>query len=198
VKVRLTAKAANESEADILLSKLEEEIHKRLGENIFGADSDTMESVISVLLVMNKYTIAAAESCTGGLISHRLTNIPGSTGYFERGITAYSNRSKIELLNVKKETLEKFGAVSAETAGEMALNASKIFGTDIGLSVTGIAGPGGGTAQKPVGLVFAAIAGEGKVLTKKFNFSGDRIKIKEQTAQSALDFLRRFLLKNEG
>jgi nicotinamide-nucleotide amidase len=143
-------------------------------------------------------TIAVAESCTGGLLANKLTNIPGSSGYFERGVVAYSNQSKMELLGVPAETLEKFGAVSAETAVAMAEGIRKISGADFGVSTTGIAGPTGGSAEKPVGLVYIGFAKQGGSYSKKFLFINDRITNKERTVQAALNLLRKELTHSKA
>jgi nicotinamide-nucleotide amidase len=136
-----------------------------------------------------------AESCTGGLIGARFTSVSGSSRYFERGVVTYSNESKTELLNVPKEIIEKFGAVSEEVAILMAEGVRKLAKTDYGLSVTGIAGPTGGTPQKPVGLVFVGFAHENDSLAQKFLFGGDRNGNRERAAQAALNLLRLFLIQ---
>jgi len=138
-------------------------------------------------------TLAVAESCTGGLIGHRLTNVPGSSGYFLASLTAYSNESKIDLLGVPEDTIGKHGAVSAETAAAMAEGVRRATGADIGLSVTGIAGPEGGTPAKPVGLVYVARADAGGTVTEELRLRGDRSMIKERAAQTALYLLYRGL-----
>lgn len=195
VKIRLTAKARNEGEAEELISGVETKIRERLDENIFGVDSETMEKNIGMLMTMQGLTIATAESCTGGLISSKLTDVPGSSGYFIRGVICYSNQSKIDTLDVKRSTLENCGAVSPQVAEEMADGVRKVAGTDLGLGITGIAGPGGGTKQKPVGLVYIALATGNEIISKECRFGGERILIKERAAQTALDMLRRHLLK---
>jgi len=144
---------------------------------------------VSDLFKKNNYKIAIAESCTGGLISNTLTDISGSSDYFDRGIISYSNTSKIELLGVPKALIIKHGAVSSEVAKAMADGIRKKSDVDIGLATTGIAGPNGGTPEKPVGLVFIAISTKKKTWVKKFNFSGDRLDIKEQTCIAALKML---------
>ena len=144
---------------------------------------------VSQLLKNKGLTIATAESCTGGLIAHTLTNIPGSSEYFERGVVSYSNKSKIELLNVPEDTIERYGAVSRQTAKAMALGIKNIANTDIGLATTGIAGPTGGTPEKPVGLVYIAIATAEDVDVKKFVFKKDRLGNKESTCNAALRLL---------
>lgn len=140
-------------------------------------------------LTQKKLTIATAESCTGGLIAHTLTNISGSSNYYKRGIISYSNQAKIELLDVKEETLKKHGAVSQETAYEMAEGIRKKSKVDIGISSTGIAGPTGGTKEKPVGLVYIGISTKNKTKVKKHIFKGNRLENKENTVNAALDLI---------
>jgi nicotinamide-nucleotide amidase len=144
---------------------------------------------ISTLLNKKKLSISTAESCTGGFISHTLTNISGSSNYFDRGIVTYSNDSKKELLNVSNKLLEEHGAVSEQVAKAMAENIRKLSNTDIGLSTTGIAGPNGGTKEKPVGLVYIGISTKENIIVKKFNFKEDRIKNKIATCNAALNLL---------
>ena len=139
-------------------------------------------------------TVATAESCTGGLIGDRLTKVPGSSDYFERGVISYSNQAKMDLLGVKKSTLKNHGAVSAETAKEMAGGIKNRSGVDIGLATTGIAGPGGGTEKKPVGLVYLALAKGDHVKVEKKIFKGHRRRVKYLTSQMILNLLRKTLL----
>lgn len=149
----------------------------------------SLEAELGEVLREKKGTIAIAESCTGGLISHRITNIPGSSEYFERGVVAYSNKAKIDYIGVSEEILSSCGAVSSETAMAMAYGIKKAANTTFGLAVTGIAGPGGGTAEKPVGLVFIAIAGPNGIEVTGSKFDGDRVTIKVKTAEAALTWL---------
>jgi nicotinamide-nucleotide amidase len=144
---------------------------------------------ISNMLKNQKLVIATAESCTGGLISHTLTNISGSSEYFDRGIITYSNRAKMELLDVPEDILKNYGAVSMEVAKSMAKGVRIKSNVDIGISTTGIAGPTGGSKEKPVGLVFIAISTENNTFVKKFNFSGNRLQNKKSTCDAALDML---------
>ncbi|MFH1074947.1 MAG: competence/damage-inducible protein A [Candidatus Firestonebacteria bacterium] len=195
VKIRLTAKAKDDAEAELLISELEMKIRERLDENIFGVDDENMEKNIGMLMTMQKRTIATAESCTGGLIANKITDVPGSSSYFLRGIICYSNQSKIDTLNVKRITLDMYGAVSKQVAEEMAEGIRKVAETDIGLAITGIAGPGGGSEQKPVGLVYIALSTDNEMISRECRFSGERALIKERAAQTALDMLRRYLLK---
>ena len=141
----------------------------------------------------NKLRIAVAESCTGGLISHRITNIPGSSDYFDRGVIVYSNTSKTQLLGVPKLIIDSFGAVSRETAKAMAEGIKKMSGSDLGLAVTGIAGPGGGTPNKPVGLVYMGLASLKPTMEKEFRFTGERYEIKNQASEEALKMVLGFL-----
>lgn len=194
VTLRITAKATNEEDALALISPLEEQIRDILGNNIYGTDSDTLESVIGELLIKNNLSIATAESCTGGLLCGRLVNYPGISKCLVEGIVTYSNDSKINRIGVKKETLAKFGAVSEETAIEMATGIAKTSGADIGISTTGIAGPSGGTLEKPVGLVYIGYYIQGKSFAKRFVFPGDRQSIRNKTVTLALDYLRKKLI----
>lgn len=148
-----------------------------------------MNKIIGEKLREKNLTIACAESCTGGLLTSKLTDIAGSSDYLQGAIVSYSNEIKISALHVKAETLENFGAVSPQTAIEMAKNIREIFHTDIGVGVTGIAGPGGGSSIKPVGLVFIAVADKDFVNVEKFNFKGTRIEIKNNAAESALKMI---------
>jgi len=150
---------------------------------------DKLPNKISNKLKNKKLVIATAESCTGGLIAHTLTNISGSSDYFDRGIVTYSNRAKMELLDVPENMLKKHGAVSIEVAKIMANNVRIKSNVDIGISTTGIAGPTGYSKEKPVGLVFIAVSTEKKTVIKKFNFSGDRSQNKKSTCNAALDML---------
>lgn len=150
------------------------------------------------LLKDGSLSLAVAESCTGGLISHKITNVPGSSDYFERAVVSYSNRSKLELLDVKEDTLYDHGAVSEAVAAEMAEGVKELAGTEAGLSTTGIAGPGGGTEEKPVGLVYVGIAVEETTRIKKFLFQGDRWENKESAATKALESLVAFLSEEDN
>jgi nicotinamide-nucleotide amidase len=171
-------------------------VRDRLGEWIFAEGLESMEEVIGRLLVKEKRTVALAESCTGGLVGHRLTQVPGSSAYMDRGIICYSNKAKIELLGVPPDLIERHGAVSANVAAAMAKGVRERSGVSIGLSVTGIAGPGGATATKPVGLVYVGMdADNGDSVTREHRFHGDRSVIKQRSSQAALDLLRRWLLQ---
>ena len=196
VMVSLTGPAGAEGTA--ALERSFDEAKSRLGDIVYGQEADTMESVVGELLTTQRMTLAAAESCTGGLIGHRLTQVPGSSSYVDRVVVCYSNRAKVDLLGVPSELIDRHGAVSAEVAAAMARGIRERSGVSVGLSVTGIAGPGGATDTKPVGLVYVGLdGGAGQVMTKEFRFhGGDRNVIKQRSSQAALDLLRRWLTKN--
>ena len=155
-----------------------------------------MEKQLGKILAEKNLTVACAESCTGGLLTGRLTDTPGSSAYVEGSIVSYSNRIKNSVLRVKEDTLKKFGAVSEETVREMATNVREIFKTGIGLSTTGIAGPGGGTPEKPVGLVYIGISDGKKCFVKKCNFSGTRSEIRNSTVNEIISETIKFLNEN--
>ena len=195
VDIRMVAKAGDKKTIEKMNERMGKRISKRLGNYIFGTGKQTLEEVLGYLLYMRKKTIAVAESCTGGLISHRLTNIPGSSNYFLGSVVAYSDKIKRERLGVKKTTLAKYGAVSEKAVGEMAKGAKKLTRSDFGLGITGIAGPTGATKEKPIGLIYIALAYKDKVETREFKFRGEREVIKAKAANAALDMARRHLLK---
>ncbi|MCY4612851.1 MAG: competence/damage-inducible protein A [Nitrospira sp.] len=175
------------------LDSLMDDMISNLGQHVFSIDGETMEEVVGQHLRARRFTIALAESCTGGLIAHRLTQVPGSSAYVDRGVVCYSNRAKIELLGVSQALLKRYGAVSAQVAEAMAEGIRTRSKVDVGLSVTGIAGPGGGTVQKPVGRVYVGLATAKESFAKKFQFHGERAAIKLRSSQGALDVLRRWL-----
>ena len=197
VHLRITAKAETVGEADKLIDKLQEKVKGVLGENIYGYDEESLEEVVVKLLTERKLTVAFAESCTGGLISSRITDVPGASASLMYGVTSYSNEAKIKILGVNEDTIRKYGAVSSQTAEEMAAGIRKLNGTDIGLSVTGIAGPDGGSAEKPIGLCYIGIAVGDKVEAHKFIFNGNRKRIKWSASSKALDLLRRELITDK-
>jgi len=182
------------SQAEKNVFLLEEEIFQKLKENIFSSTGEELEEVVGRLLVDQKKTLAVAESCTGGLLSSRLTNVPGSSNYFLLGVVAYSNQAKTNLLGVPSSLLEKHGAVSPQTARAMALGIRKMSKADYGIGITGIAGPSGGSAQKPVGLVYISLAEGNRAEVTKNIFPGNRNIVKFQSTQKAMDLLRRSLL----
>ena len=188
-------KAGHGAMAEDALLPFAREIRARLGDWLFGEGADTLEEVVGRTLSTRGLTLAVAESCTGGLISHRLTQVPGSSVYLDRGVVCYSNQSKMDMLGVSEKMLARYGAVSAEVASAMAKGIRERGLVSIGLSVTGIAGPGGATATKPVGLVYVGLdTGTGGNKTQEFHFHGDRSTIKLRSSQAALDLLRRWLI----
>lgn len=189
VRVRLGAQADSIQEGFRLIRPLEEEIIKRAINNFYGYDDQSLEEVVAAKLIKNRFTLALAESCTGGLIGHTLTNVPGSSLFFQRGYVVYSNLAKQEDLGVKKETLDDFGAVSSQVAMEMAEGVRKKTNTDFGLAVTGIAGPGGGSEDKPVGLVYISLAHAGDTIVQKYLWKGTREQVKQRSTLAALHLL---------
>jgi nicotinamide-nucleotide amidase len=191
--VRLRARGATAAEAVDGLASAESHIRAALGTDCYGRDGDSLEQVVGRLLAERELTLSVAESCTGGLLGHRITSISGSSAYFERGVIVYSNRAKMELLGVPEPVLRAHGAVSAPTAEAMARGICERSGSACGLSITGVAGPDGGTAAKPVGTVFIGLAVHDDVSSRRFQFLGDRASIKWQSSLMALDMLRRKL-----
>ena len=193
VDLNITAKAKNRRQAQNLIKPVERKIRSRLKEYIYGCDAETMEEVVAQGLKKKKRTLACAESCTGGLISTRLTNVSGSSRYFLFGVSVYSNKAKQALLVIPQETLKKYGAVSKQVARLMAQNVRQLAGADLGLGVTGIAGPAGATEEKPVGTVYIALATPRKTITQEFHFHGERRAVRLRASQAALNMLRRYL-----
>ncbi|HKS29583.1 MAG TPA: competence/damage-inducible protein A [Pyrinomonadaceae bacterium] len=194
IEIHLTAHAKTEAEAELLLDGLAGQIEERLGHSIFAFRGETMEEVVGLRLAVGGFTLAVAESCTGGLISQRLTDVPGSSVYFMESVVTYSNEAKTRLLGVDEELIGRHGAVSAEVAEAMAEGVRRRAGTDFGLSVTGIAGPGGGSEEKPVGLVYIALSDDAHTEHRKLQLPGDRHLIRWRASQGALDLLRRRLI----
>lgn len=193
VILRITAKAADEAAARKLIAGMEAEIRSRVGQYIYAVDDEGMENVVGELLRERKLTIACAESCTGGLLTSRLTDVPGSSAYVMGSIVSYTNDVKEAQLGVSPEVLRTVGAVSEETARQMAQGVRERLGADIGVGITGIAGPDGGTPEKPVGLVYIAVAGADRTVVQKNIFAGTRQQIKYRTTQTALDMVRHFI-----
>lgn len=193
--LRITAKAKSKQEGQDMITPVAEEIYRRFGHNVYGEGETNMQTVVAQLLLQKHKTIATAESCTGGAIASALVEYPGISSVFLDGCVTYSNESKQKRLGVKAETLQKYGAVSPETAREMAEGAAKTANTNIGLATTGVAGPDGGTEQKPVGLVYIGLTIDGVTKTKECHFIGNREKIRVRAVYTALDWLRRELLQ---
>lgn len=198
VTLRITARYEDSTESEDIITPVLNKIKERLGDKVYSTENKNLEEVVGELLIKNKITISVAESCTGGLVSSALTNIPGISQVFDRGIVSYSNKAKVENLGVKQQTLERYGAVSEETVKEMALGVRGLADTDLGLSITGIAGPGGGTKEKPVGLVYIALADRNNVKFKKLKLWGERSRIRHVTTLHALDMIRRWILLNKS
>jgi len=197
IKVRVRARAGTYDEAVGLIEDDMAEVRSRLGQLVFGQDDDTLESVVGGLLISRGLTIAVAESCTGGLVSKRLTDISGISAAFIQGIVAYSNASKTALLGVAPKLIADFGAVSEPVARAMAEGARKSAGADYGISVTGIAGPTGGTPEKPVGLVHVAVASRRGTTCRELRLRGDRAQIRDRAAKHLLNILRLDILSGD-
>jgi competence/damage-inducible protein CinA-like protein len=186
------------AQANQILDEMVKRMALALGEHLYSTKGETLEEVVARVLNENRATIAVAESCTGGLLAERLTNIPGSSSYFLGGVVCYSNELKSALVNVPAELIESKGAVSPEVALALAEGIRKTTGATIGVGVTGIAGPGGGTPEKPVGLVHIGIADERGPRERRFQFPGDRERIRMHASQTALDSVRRYFLYPRG
>jgi nicotinamide-nucleotide amidase len=194
VRLRITLQDTNAETADRRMRAVEETIRAKVGRYIYGTGEAELEEVLGRILAERKLTIAIAESCTGGLIADKLTDVSGSSVYLDRGMVTYSNRSKTELLGVPEELLARTGAVSQEVAEAMAAGARQRSGTDIGLSTTGIAGPTGGSHEKPVGLVWIGYSDASQTFAKRYLFGEGRLRVKERAAVAALELVRRTVL----
>ena len=197
VHLRVTSKAPTEAEADALNAGRVAQIRERLGDAVYAEGETTLEEAVVALLRERRRTVATAESCTGGLLAGRITNVSGSSEVFATGLVTYANESKRRLLGVPPGILASVGAVSAEVAQSMAERVRDLAGADYGIGVTGIAGPGGGTAEKPVGLVYIALSTPDGVTAKKNLFTGSRADVRYRTTQAALDMLRQAILSQE-
>ncbi len=196
VHLRVTAKAEDEKAAKQLVKPMVKELKERFGANIYSTETETtLEKSVVDLLLANKLTVSTAESCTGGLLAGRLINVPGVSDVYKSGLVTYSNKSKHRLLGVKKKTLEKYGAVSKETAEEMAKGLAGLTKADVCVSVTGLAGPDGGTDKKPVGLVYMACNVCGRTRVKEYRFSGNRAKIRDCSVAAGLSLMRECILE---
>jgi nicotinamide-nucleotide amidase len=193
IELHLTARADSRAEAEAALNAAVEELKAVLGNAVYSVDGRTLEVVVGDLLREKQFTVAVAESCTGGLLTSRLTDVPGSSAYVERGFVCYSNRSKVELLGVSNALLAEHGAVSDPVAQAMAAGARAQSGTNVGIGVTGIAGPDGGTPEKPVGTVSIAVIVDGETRVRTFKFVGGREQVKFQASQAAMNMLRLML-----
>ncbi len=195
VRLRITSNAKTEEEAENKIREIENKIRNKIDKYIYAVGEIELEEVVGKLLAERKLTISVAESCTGGLIADRITNVSGSSNYFERGIITYSNKSKMVELGVPSEMIKQHGAVSKQVAEAMAFGVRTKSNTDIGIATTGIAGPTGGSVDKPVGLVWIGYSDGEDTFAIQFNFGGERRLIKERASQAALELVRRRLLK---
>lgn len=199
IHLRLTASGADGDALDSLLRDACAQTRERLGNFLFSEEDEPLEDVTAALLLEKDLTLSVAESCTGGLCSSRFTDIPGSSAYFLGGAVVYSNESKEKLLGVSTDTLIRFGAVSEQTVSEMAQRARELFGSDIGISISGVAGPGGGTPEKPVGTVWFGFShATSRTFCEKRNFAGTRDEIKNFAASTAIDMVRKFSIDYVG
>jgi len=194
IQIHLVGKGRNEEEARKLVTELADKIEFELGDLIFSRGEETLEQIIGYYLLMRQMTLAVAESCTGGLVSQRITSVPGSSNYFLCGVTCYSNRSKEDLGGIPPLLIEMNGAVSADVAKGLAEGIRLKAGSTIGLGITGIAGPAGGSLDKPVGLVHIALSMDSSMDHQEFHFAGDRDRIRFWASQAALDMVRRKLI----
>ncbi|MEW5865392.1 MAG: competence/damage-inducible protein A [Bacillota bacterium] len=195
VALRITAKASSSEEADAMIAVVESKIRERLGDDIYGADDDELQHAVVRLLMEKKLSLAVAESVTGGLIAHKLTEVPGCSATLGLAATTYSNDAKCKVLGIPGSTIRSFGAVSREVAIAMATGVLLLAGADVAVSTTGIAGPAGGSAARSVGLVFVGVAWRGGVASARLMLFGTRSEIKERAAKRALDLLRRHVLR---
>ncbi len=193
ITVKITVTEKNKKLASSIIKRIEKKIQSRLKDYIFVYDDDKLEEVVGKMLLKKGMSLSIAESCTGGLLSNRVTDIPGSSRYLKMGIVAYSNESKNKILNIPQLLIKEYGAVSKRVAGLMAKNVRVISGTDIGIGISGIAGPGRSTKKKPVGLVYIALSTKEKTISKEFRFLGQRDIIKYKSTQAALNILRKTL-----
>lgn len=193
VRLRIDVKSDSPEKVEERLNIIEKSLRYKVEKYIFGVDEDLLEQKVGEVLTYNKLTLSVAESCTGGLLSSKITDISGSSNYFKGGICTYSNESKIALLNVNKSTISKYGAVSEDTALEMATNVRNKFFSDIGLSTTGIAGPLGGTEEKPVGLVWIGYSDSNRTFARKYLFGNNRERTKIRSVYQALTILKKEL-----
>jgi nicotinamide-nucleotide amidase len=195
VRLRLSAVGEDAAVLDELLDEKVAELKTLIPEYIFGFEKMEFEAAFGELLKSKKLTVSTAESCTGGYIAHKITKVSGSSTYFQGSVIAYDNRIKENVLGVKTETLEQFGAVSEETVREMVQGVLKVMQTDYAIAVSGIAGPTGGTADKPVGTIWVAVGNETEIRTHKLELSKDRMKNIEYTSTFALNFLRKMVIE---
>jgi nicotinamide-nucleotide amidase len=198
ISLRIFARAPSPAEAQTQIAPVEQVIRERLGTFVYGADHEELQDAVLRLLAEHKQTLATAESVTAGLVANRIAQVPGASDWFRGGIVAYTNEIKAKLLGVPQTLLEGYGAVSSQVAEAMALGCRARFGTDIAVSTTGIAGPGGAEPDKPVGLVYVGLAWEGGVSSTTFSWAGTRGEVQSRTAKLALNTVRLHLLRLAG
>ena len=195
VVIRVTARSKNYQEALEMINPVIEKIRERLGSNLYALDGETLEQTVAQLLIENNISISTVESCTGGMLASKLVNIPGISKVFENGFITYSNQSKIDVLGVSPDTIDTYGAVSKETALELVKCLVKKTGARAGVSITGIAGPDGGTPEKPAGSVYIAISLDGEVDVIELKLNGDRDRVRHMACLNALNMLRKKILR---
>jgi nicotinamide-nucleotide amidase len=193
--LRITSKRRTLSEAKTVVEDMIKKVNSKIGKYVYSYDDEEYFQVVGKKLIAQNISFSGAESCTGGLFAMTMAEVPGISAVFDRGFVTYSNKAKMDELGVNSDTLEKYGAVSEETAIEMAEGVKKVTGSRLCISVTGIAGPDGGTEEKPVGLVYVGLYIKGKVIVKKFNIPRDRQYVRRRTVMTTLDWLRRELIK---
>ena len=194
IKLRLTAKGNDKKQLESLISDHVEKLEKIIPEIIFGYDLEKLEEAIGKILIDKNKTISTAESCTGGNIAHLITTVAGSSAYFKGGVVAYANKIKENVLCVSKSNIDNYGAVSKQVVEEMALGALRLYNTDFAVATSGIAGPSGGTKEKPVGTIWIAVAGKSQVISEKFIFGEHRERNIQRASLSALNMLRKLIL----
>jgi nicotinamide-nucleotide amidase len=197
ISLRILARAATAAAAQALIAPVEATIRERLGNLVFGVEEEELEEAVVRLLAAKRRTLATAEGVTAGLVAHRLARVPGASGWFRGGLVAYDNRLKIEMLAVPQQVIDEHGTVSAAVADAMAIGCRNRFHTDLAVSTVGIAGPGGASPEKPVGLVFVGIAWDGGSATQSFSWTGTREEVQSRTAKMALNRVRLHLLERE-
>jgi len=191
IELHLAARARSEREGDELLTEVCDQLEEALGHHVFSSHGETLEEVVGEWLRFRGNTLAVAESCTGGMLAARITDVPGSSDYFIEGVVTYSNEAKIRILGVDRHLIRDHGAVSSEVAEAMADGVRRLAGTSFGVGITGVAGPGGGTEDKPVGLVYIGLAEDAGTSSRRYLFPGDRYLIRNFSVNAALDMVRR-------
>jgi nicotinamide-nucleotide amidase len=197
IRLRLTARGGNKEEIEKILNEKIKELYAIIPEYVFGQEEDTLTCILGRMLKERGLTLSTAESCTGGYIAHLITSVSGSSDYFKGSVVAYANDVKTEILGVDSRKIKKHGAVSREIVEEMAVRTRELLGTDYAVATSGIAGPTGGSEEKPVGMVWISVAGPDSVISKVYNFGNDRERTIIRSSQSALNMLRLLLLESQ-